>query len=101
MRKFGVTSWPDKSNITIEVHFDNDTDLHRLDISEAEELLECLKVVLNGGLCKHEYVHRIDAQHKNQFILMLPTSDRHTKAYTVSKSKLTELKIGLMGVING
>lgn len=101
MRKFEVTFWPDKSNITIEVHFDSIADLHRLEVSEATELLKCLQHLLNNGSCEHEYVHRIDSYTKDRFLLMLPTSDRHTKAYTVSKSKLTELKIGLMSVING
>jgi hypothetical protein len=101
MRKFGVTAWPDKTNYTIEVSGSDETDLHRLDPQEASELLKCIKHVLDGGECDHEHVHHIESHQGDMYIVMMPTSDRHTKAYTVSKRKLAELKIGLMGAING
>lgn len=101
MRKFGVTAWPDKTNYTIEVSGGDTADLHRLNPQEAEGLLKCLAQVLKGETCEHVHVHHIESHPGNMYVVMLPLSDRHTRAYTVSKRKLTELKIALMGAING
>ena len=101
MRKFGVTAWPDKTNYTIEVYGGDTADLHKLSPEEASDLLSCLINILGGGKCEHEHVHRVESHQGNMFILMLPATERHTRAYTVSKRKLTELKIALMGAING
>ena len=101
MHKFGVTAWPDKSNFTVEITTGEITDLHRLTPDEAYDLLKCLIKLLDGNECVHTHVHRIETKQGNMFILMLPISDRYTRAYTVSKRKLVELKTRLMGALNG
>jgi hypothetical protein len=101
MHKFGVTAWPDKTNYTIEVSTGEVADLHRLTPDEASDLLKCLVGVLVGASCGHTHVHRIEARQGNMFIIMFPASDRYTRAYTVSKRKLVELKTGLMGALDG
>ena len=101
MRKFGVTAWPDKTNYTIEVSGGDSADLHRLGPEEASEFLSCLVNILGGGKCDHESVHRIESNQGDLYTVMLPTSECHTRVYIVSKRKLTELKIALMGAING
>lgn len=101
MHNFGVTAWPDKSTYTIEVSGGDVTDLYRLWPEEASELLECLNRVISYNICEHELVHRIESKQGDMFTLMLSVSDRYTRAYTVSKRKLIELRIALMGALNG
>ena len=101
MHDFKVTAWPDKTHYTIEAHLNRAADLYTLTPEEASELLACLKTVLEDGECGHNHVHRIESLSGNQFTLMLNVSDSCIKAYTVSKSKLRNLRIRLMGAING
>ena len=101
MHKFGVTAWPNKTNYTIEISNGEVADLYKMTPDEALDLLKCIKDVLTGSSCEHDTAHRIELKQGNMFTLLLPMSDRFTKAYTVSKRKLVELKIGLMGALNG
>jgi hypothetical protein len=101
MQKFTVTTWPDKTAYTIEMSIGDVTDLHNLTPRETSDLLDCLVNILSGSECDHINSHRIEAKQGNMFVLMMAASDRYSRAYTVSKRKLIELKVGLMGALNG
>ena len=100
MHKFKVTTWPDSTSYTVEVSSGDSSDLHYLSPEEATELLECLNSALSGGKCEHTLAHRLEGD-GGLFVFMLAVSDRHVRAYTVSKRKLVELKVELMGALNG
>lgn len=103
MHSFKVTTWPDETHHTVEAHLGSSAGLHHMTVGEAEDLLDCLKIVLAGGECEVHGTHQTHQieRHGSMFVLMLPVSDSFTKAYTVNKTKLIELKSGLMGALNG
>ena len=101
MHDFEVTVWPDHSHYSVEVSSDCTTDLYALDPDEAKELLDCITQVLAGNECDHTVVHRVIAKPGNMYMVLFSVSERLSKAYTVNKVKLTNLRVRLMGALNG
>lgn len=99
MHKFIVTR-PDDDHYTVEVSTDHTADLFMLTNAEAFDLLECVKAVLNGTICEHDSVHRIEIG-LNTYNVLFSVSERYVKSYAVSKRKLIEFKMNLMGALNG
>lgn len=99
MQKFEITLNAEGLNIGL-VH-DGYTDLYLLTLDEAKELLACITTVLDGGVCPHTVAHRLELNSINLFNLLMAVSERYTKAYTVNKRKLIDLRIELMGALNG
>lgn len=99
MHNFKITK-PDENNCTVEVTIGDASDLYTLTNNETLELLNCVKATLDGVVCEHTSVHRIEANNSSYNILF-SISDRHVRSYAVSKRKLIEFKMGLMGALNG
>lgn len=99
MQKFEVTKNDDGLNVGVVLS--NYVDLYLLTLEEASEFVKCIDHVLNGSDCTHDLVHRIEHESGNLYNLLLAVSSRHIKIYTVNKRKLIELKIELMGALDG
>jgi hypothetical protein len=99
MQRFEITL--NTGGLNVGVVSDSFTDLYFLTMEEANELLSCVKSVLDGGTCSHTLVHRIEAGSGNLYNVLLAVSDKCTRAYVTNKRKLIELKIELMGALDG